>query len=193
MEKDYFTSALPFRVKGSVPALPVFGDSFADFTDAFLKWSELTGKNLYSRAEADSSTYDYGFDTLSYSHSVSLPTALTTAGKFTVNNAFINGISEGNLTTSNSDMTEANYNSYRNNWIEAMNSNTINAGTLTSVNISQLRLIVQIQRWLELNARAGTRYTEFLRAHFSVAPRDERLDRAEFIGSTSQSIVVSVV
>lgn len=60
-------------------------------------------------------------------------------------------------------------------------------------NVSQLRLCVQTQKWLERNARAGARYTEFLKAHYGVAPTDARLDRPEYIGGCKTPIVVSEV
>ena len=43
----------------------------------------------------------------------------------------------------------------------------------TTFDVSDIRMAFQIQKWLERNARAGTRYTEFLRAHFGVSPRDD--------------------
>lgn len=73
------------------------------------------------------------------------------------------------------------------------NANTVSLAGATSVNISDLRLAIQLQRWLERNARSGYRYTEFLRSHFGVAPRDERLDRPEYIGGIRQNIVISEV
>ena len=60
-------------------------------------------------------------------------------------------------------------------------------------NVSTLRQCVQIQRWLELNARGGVRYTEFLRSHFGISPKDEVLGRPQYIGGTKSSIVVSEV
>ena len=71
--------------------------------------------------------------------------------------------------------------------------NSVDFSNATSVNIADLRLAVQLQRWMERNARSGARYTEFLRAHFGVAPRDDRLDRPEYIGGFRQPIVVSEV
>jgi hypothetical protein len=59
--------------------------------------------------------------------------------------------------------------------------------------VATLRQCVQIQRWLELNARGGVRYTEFLRSHFGIAPKDEVLGRPEYIGGTKSSIVISEV
>lgn len=75
----------------------------------------------------------------------------------------------------------------------AMNANTVDLSPATTFNVSDLRLAFQIQRWLERNARAGARYTEFLASHFGVAPRDERLQRAEYIGGTRAPLFVSEV
>lgn len=74
-----------------------------------------------------------------------------------------------------------------------LNSNTVPLSPGVGVNISDLRLAVQLQRWMERNARSGYRYTEFLRAHFGVSPRDDRLDRPEYIGGVRQPIVISEV
>ena len=46
---------------------------------------------------------------------------------------------------------------------------------------------------MERNARAGSRYTEFLKAHFGVSPRDERLQRPEYIGGSKAPIIFSEV
>ena len=46
---------------------------------------------------------------------------------------------------------------------------------------------------MERNARAGVRYTEFLRAHFGVSPRDERLQRPEYIGGSKAPCIISEV
>ncbi len=72
-------------------------------------------------------------------------------------------------------------------------SGTVNIKNATTFDVAVLREAFQIQRWLELNARAGVRYTEFLKAHFGLAPRDEVLQRPEYLGGTKSSIVVSEV
>ncbi|QXP44113.1 MAG: major capsid protein [Arizlama microvirus] len=76
------------------------------------------------------------------------------------------------------------------NILGAFNANTLNT---TTFNISDLRTAFQIQRWMERNARSGARYTEFLNAHFGVSPKDERLQRPEFIGGSRSPIIVSEV
>ena len=74
-----------------------------------------------------------------------------------------------------------------------MNSNTVDLSSATTFDIADLRLAFQIQKWMERNARAGVRYTEFLRAHFGVSPRDERLQRPEYIGGSKAPCIISEV
>lgn len=74
-----------------------------------------------------------------------------------------------------------------------LDANTVDLSVASTFSISDFRVAVQLQRWLERNARTGYRYTEFLGSHFGVSPRDDRLDRPEYIGGLRQSIVVSEV
>ncbi|WNK14048.1 MAG: major capsid protein [Microvirus sp.] len=76
-----------------------------------------------------------------------------------------------------------------------LDNNTIagSAFTATGIDVPGLRLAFQIQKWMERNARGGVRYIEFLQNHFGVAPKDERLQRAEYIGGTRLPIIVSEV
>ncbi|QCS36892.1 major capsid protein [Tortoise microvirus 21] len=59
--------------------------------------------------------------------------------------------------------------------------------------VNDLRLAFQTQKFLERNARAGARYVEQLRAHFGVSPRDDRMQRPEYIGGTRSPLIVSEV
>lgn len=59
--------------------------------------------------------------------------------------------------------------------------------------INDLRTAMALQKWLELNARAGTRYTELLKAHFNVESSDQRLQRPEYIGGFKNSMSISEV
>lgn len=72
-------------------------------------------------------------------------------------------------------------------------ANTVDLSSATTFNVADLRLVFQIQKWLERNARAGARYIEFLGAHFGVHPTDERLQRPEYIGGTKSPVVISEV
>lgn len=76
---------------------------------------------------------------------------------------------------------------------DALSNNEVDLSQATSFNISDLRLAFSIQRWMERNARCGVRYVEFLGAHFGVNPRDDRLQRPEYIGGIKTPIVISEV
>ena len=73
------------------------------------------------------------------------------------------------------------------------NNNSVDLSTATTFDIADLRLAFQIQKWMERNARAGVRYTEFLKAHFGVSPRDDRLQRPEYIGGSKAPVIISEV
>lgn len=74
-----------------------------------------------------------------------------------------------------------------------MNGNTVDLSTATPLDIADIRIGFQVQKWLERNARAGSRYTEFLQSHFAVSPRDERLQRPEYIGGSKSPVIISEV
>lgn len=82
---------------------------------------------------------------------------------------------------------------YLQNALAFMNNNTIDLSPAITFNVADLRLSVQLQKWMERSARAGYRYTEFLKSHFGVAPRDDRLNRPEYIGGLRQNVVISEV
>lgn len=63
----------------------------------------------------------------------------------------------------------------------------------TSNTINDLRTAFRLQEWLERNARAGSRYSEFLKAHFGVTSSDARLQRPEYLGGGKSPIVISEV
>lgn len=75
----------------------------------------------------------------------------------------------------------------------ALNANTVDLSNATTFDVSDLRVAFQVQKWMERNARSGARYTEFLRSHFGVTPRDERLQRPEYLGGSKSPVIVSEV
>lgn len=64
---------------------------------------------------------------------------------------------------------------------------------LDSPTINDLRTAYSLQKWLEKNARAGTRYVESVLANFGVRSSDARLQKAEFIGGWRQNMMISEV
>ena len=63
----------------------------------------------------------------------------------------------------------------------------------TRVTINSLRQAFMLQRYYEIDARGGTRYTEKLQAHFGVTNPDARLQRPEFLGSHSSMMNINPV
>lgn len=61
------------------------------------------------------------------------------------------------------------------------------------VDIQDLRFAEKMQKFLERNARGGTRYIEHLWAHWGKRSSDARLQRAEYLGGGKSPITVSEV
>ena len=112
--------------------------------------------------------------------------------------SFDAGGSTGNLSTSIIGTSSvmhalAGYPDHLTNTRSFFNSNTVDFSTASTFDVADLRLTVQIQKWMERNARAGVRYVEFLGQHFGVNPRDDRLQRAEYIGGAKNPVIFSEV
>ncbi len=161
-KKDYFTSSLPWRQRGTAPALPVVGTAPVTLGGTF----SLVAPDVTDVSERF-------FPIEAFTANVGGSTRIF-LGKST--NVPFN---EGQVSEIGGDMTGI--------------TGTADLSQGTTFDVATLREAFQIQRWLELNARGGVRYTEFLKAHFGLAPRDEVLQRPEYIGGTKSSVVVSEV
>lgn len=197
--KDYFTSSLPFRQKGVAPSVPISGIGNVDFS----KLKELTyttapynikaldvtngNSNVSYRNTGDGSLYFYpavNGNNLEYKITVNTP---ATFGLF----QYMDGTTKKSLPGISDNSSPGTYARNFSDWLTKNNQfDFSNVGTF---NVSDLRDLVQLQKWMERNARAGTRYTEFLKSHYGVSPSDARLDRPEFIGSVKSYIVISEV
>ena len=63
----------------------------------------------------------------------------------------------------------------------------------TAATINSIREAFQIQRFLEKDARGGTRYIELIRSHFNVVSPDARLQRPEYLGGGSTPVNITPV
>ena len=63
----------------------------------------------------------------------------------------------------------------------------------TAATINSIREAFQIQRFLERDARGGSRYTEIIRSHFNVVSPDARQQRPEYLGGSSDFLEMTVV
>lgn len=169
-KKDYFTSALPWQQRGISPALPISGTLPVNVSN--INFSHLAFLSNRPGYESARMILNADTDVLTNVPPAKLHNDVESGGALTWNAGTDFPKAEGSVSS-----TDA----------------TVNLQNATTFDVAVLREAFQIQRWLELNARAGVRYTEFLKAHFGLAPRDEVLQRPEYLGGTKSSIVVSEV
>lgn len=65
--------------------------------------------------------------------------------------------------------------------------------TATGPTVNLFRQYFQTQKFLERQARGGTRYTELIQSHFGVRPPDYRLDRPEYIGGGKVPVLTNAI
>lgn len=75
----------------------------------------------------------------------------------------------------------------------SLNGLTVDLSSASAITINSLRQAFMLQRYYEIDARGGTRYTEKLQAHFGVTNPDARLQRPEFLGSHSSMMNINPV
>lgn len=200
-KKDYFTCARPFRQKGQTPALPVNvsldGLQFQYTPEGVAQYAELKGDWAAGANFA-------GQTQVPVQMGRSKPSPNTNTNCYLMSNPNLSsvGLSYADLqlpTIAGSASGFLNYSSHFGvlnddvGNILAPNLSAAGNAHATTFNVSDLRLAFQTQKWLERNARAGTRYTEFLRSHFGVSPSDSRLNRPEYIGGAKLPIFISEV
>ncbi len=189
-KKDYFTSCLPWQQLGVAPLVPIEG---AGNTRYDLPTSDITsvlrtsgGVNInYARplgvnyALEGGSTYRYVVESTATKPGFNIALSSSQANQNTVTPT-------GSNQTVKSYLSESELQNY-------LNTGTVDFTSGGGISITDLREVSAIQLWMELNARGGTRYTEYLKAHYGVAPGDARLDRPEYIGGSSANIMISEV
>jgi hypothetical protein len=164
-QKDYFTSAQPRQQRGTSPAIPLVGESNAQFTIP----------NYENQGQTTSLT--------------KLVSPLVKFDPFFQGTPGIGGVSPNGQTftgASSATGTEE-YNKL------LSENNTVDLGEVQGADIDDIRHGFALQHYLERNQRAGARYTEWIKAHYGNSPRDDRLDRPEYIGGTRTPIIVSEV
>ena len=108
----------------------------------------------------------------------------------------MNGTTEGNLTNGNL-FTNGNY-IQDSTGASAMFKKVpqglkADLNNVSASSINELRQAFSIQKWLEKNARGGSRYVEQLLAHFGVYSSDARLQRPEYLGGGKTPVIISEV
>lgn len=65
--------------------------------------------------------------------------------------------------------------------------------TTSSITINDFRAALAMQRWMEINSRAGGRYIEQIKGQYDQQVPDYRLQRAEYLGGGRSSMTISEV
>lgn len=170
-EKDYFTSALPFAQKGSEVLIPL---EFGDYVVKYLN----NGRQQYIVNNDLNHDFNGASGTL-------VDGRADPSDPNNVNRGRFQKFFAGGPGSSPDD------------WGINLDPNgtlgvSLNDSKQTTT-INDLRTAFQVQRWLERNARGGTRYTEQLLVHFGVRSKDSRLQRPEYLGGGKAPVAISEV
>lgn len=65
--------------------------------------------------------------------------------------------------------------------------------TTSSITINDFRAALAMQRWMEINSRAGGRYIEQIKGQYDVTVPDYRLQRSEYLGGGRATMTISEV
>ncbi len=163
-EKDYFTSARPWAQKGDSVSLPMAGDGELEVI------AQRDGARQPFWANATESGPG------GPAQGAPLP------------NANIETSSDGTAIAVGDSSTAVTMYDPNGSLKVDMSQASFSAAT-----INELRRAFQLQKWMERNARSGSRYTEVLRAHFGVKSSDARLQRPEYLGGGRQKVSISEV
>lgn len=143
-KKDYFTSSLPWQLKGVAPRIDI------DFNSGTTFWAGLESGG----------------------------TPTTT-------------IAANNLSDTYAPFIVGDNTHFSKSFANALN-NALSAGN-SGISAEQIRDVMAETRILERLARTGSRYTEYLRANFGIAPADGTLQRSVYLGGGKIPIITSEV
>lgn len=182
--KDYFNTALPWQQKGNPIALPIS-------TTGKVVFDTTSVQHLYEKAKLQSSSGSVVMNNVNLvpvRASESGDTLSSLVGTLGIETSLTANLSANTKNPVVADIVNTDLKNFLNqkmdNHLEAVS---------TSFTIADLRMAFQLQKWMERNARAGNRYIEYLKANFAVAPKDERLQRPEYIGGMQMPVIVSEV
>lgn len=163
---DYFTSCLPWPQKGDDIEIPL-GSTAPVIGD---------GKALGLRAVYGGNDHPIGLGWLSTGLE-----ATSAALGLNVGDAYNPGTQPDTGKAIGLDVVASNTHVYA------------DLSTAVAATVNEWRYAIALQRFQEREARGGSRYTEILRSFWKVISPDQRLQRPEYLGGSSDPIHVSQV
>lgn len=190
LKSDYFTTAKPSPQRGTAPSIPLSGTGSVNASGT--RFNSAIARNYLQVDGVDGSVNavigDGGFLSTDYADRQS---AAGSARPVVIKHP------DGLMMTPPSDIQSGSFgyvNLRLNPTVQALsNAGKVDFSQAGTFTVDDLRLITQLQLWLERNMRSEAIYKDFLRAHFDSAPIDERLTKPAYIGGTVQSLVISEV
>lgn len=196
-KKDYFTSALPWTQRGADVHLPLYGDALIDVKDpnaspfqqvlGAVPWSGTTSPDVdhpefiqyYSSLERDKTAIDPMGD-----------------GRLTLGNVGSSAsLTLENPTTGRKVKVAPNQSSIVGNYNinDIVNNIKVDMSSVNAATINEFRRANALQKYLEVSARTGARYKEFVYGHFGVNIPDSRLQRPEYLAGWRMPVRISEV
>ena len=156
LQKNYFTSSLPWQLKGEIPTFKFDVSGFADFTNSLISNSSM--QEFHKSVN------------VAYNHS---------SGENLDGGLYLDSVGAQGQNL-NGPLKYA------------LNNNELKLSGL-SVNAAQLRSMFAETRIMERLARCGSRYVEYLTSNFGIAPRDDTLQRAQYLGGFRQPLIFTEI
>lgn len=168
---DYFTSVLPAPQKGDAVSIGLAGD--ADVSGV----ANFTGLNFSNASLGSPSLTWPNGPAGSISGAVGVSQVPGTRSSNPLQTTYNSGAAVQSATSLNSGGG-----SLGSGAALGVSGLSADLSTATAVSVNDLRLAFQVQKYLETNARFGTRYYEFLAGHFGVTTPDAVLQNAQYLG-----------
>ena len=174
LRKDYFTSSLPWQLKGTAPAISVNALGSATFTPEF---------------NINNPVLPFDLDGSDYPNPLPVETGYrlddTQAEHLQI---YVDRDTLGARATKLNETQKQRLKSM----LEVQQEFDVNISG-ASFTADSLRTMMAQTRIFERLARTGSRYVEYLRANFGIAPADDTLQRPQYLGGWSIPIVTTEV